>query len=247
MIYQKDRVRYGTTTIPYHIIKTGRVKTSEVIVDADTATITVRTPLEKNKHEIQRIVLDKASWILQKQREFRKNTPQLIKPTFKENSTLPYLGKNYPLVIIKKKNEKQSENEIRLINGEFVATLKSSSKNSKSLIKNLYESWLSDNAQITLREQVEKCSQKTGIVIEGINIKNLRKRWGSLTKDKKTINLNVNLLKAPDDILDYIIIHELCHVKINDHSHHYWDFVRKYMPSYQEKIDWLNENTSILV
>src|SRR5918996_3473625 len=106
MIYQKDRVRYGTTTIPYQIIKTGRVKTSEVIVDTDT-TITVRTPLEKNKHEIQRIVLDKASWILQKQREFRDNIPAIMKPTFKENSTLPYLGRNYPLII---KKNKQSEN-----------------------------------------------------------------------------------------------------------------------------------------
>jgi Protein of unknown function DUF45 len=66
--------------------------------------------------------------------------------------------------------------------------------------------------------------------------------------DKKAIKLNVNLLKAPDDVPDYIILHELCHVKINSHSHHYWDLVRKYMPSYQEKIDWLNANiTSILV
>jgi len=245
MIYEKDRVKYGTTTIPYQIIKTGRVKTSEVIVDADTTTITVRTPLEKNKHEIQRIVLDKASWILQKQREFRKSTPQLIKPTFKENSTLPYLGKNYPLVIIKKKNQSENE-ELQFINGEFVATIKSS-KNSKKVLNSLYESWLLDNTQIILREKVEKCSEKTGIPIERINIKNLRKRWGSLTKDKKTINLNVNLLKAPDDVLDYIILHELCHVKINDHSHHFWNLVRKYMPSYQEKINWLNANTSILV
>ena len=244
MIYQKDRIRYGATTIPYNIIKTGRVKTSEVIVDADT-TVTVRTPLEKNKHEIQRIVLDKASWILQKQWEFKKSTTQLIKPTFKENSTLPYLGKNYPLVIIKKKKPSENE-ELQFISGEFVATIKSS-KNSKKVLNNLYKSWLLDNAQIILREKVEKCSEKTGIPIERINIKNLRKRWGSLTKDKKTINLNVNLLKAPDDVLDYIILHELCHVKINDHSHHYWDLVRKYMPSYQEKIDWLNANTSILV
>lgn len=88
---------------------------------------------------------------------------------------------------------------------------------------------------------------KRGIEVERINIKNLRNRWGSLTKDKKTINLNVDLLKAPDDVLGYTILHELCHVKINDHSHHYWDLVRKYMPSYQEKIDWLNANTSILV
>jgi predicted metal-dependent hydrolase len=245
MIYQKDRVRYGTITIPYHIIKTGRVKTSEVIVDADTRIVTVRTPLEKDKHEIQRIILDKASWILQKQREFRENTPQLIKPTFKENSTLTYLGKNYPLVI-KKKKKKQSENELQLINGEFVATIKSS-KNSKNLIKNLYESWLLDNAQIILKDKVEKCSKKIEIGIERVNIKNLKNRWGSLSKDKKTINLNVNLLKAPDDVLDYIILHELCHVNINDHTHHYWDLVRKYMPSYQEKIDWLNANTSILV
>ena len=46
--------------------------------------------------------------------------------------------------------------------------------------------------------------KKTEIEVEKINIKNLRKRWASLTKDKKTINLNVNLLKAPDDVLDYI-------------------------------------------
>jgi predicted metal-dependent hydrolase len=247
MIYQKDRVRYGTTTIPYHIIKTGRVKTSEVIVDADTTTITVRTPLEKNKHEIQRIVLDKATWILKKQREFRESIPDLMKPTFKENSTLPYLGKNYPLIIIKSKRQSEN-NELQFINGKFVATIKSSKNSTKRLIKNLYERWLLNNAQITLKEKVEKCTKKMGIAIERINIKNLRKRWGSLTKDKKVINLNVNLLMAPDDVIDYILLHELCHVKINNHSHHYWDLVRKYMPSYQEKIDWLNANTtSILV
>jgi predicted metal-dependent hydrolase len=175
-----------------------------------------------------------------------KSASQLAKPTFKDDSTLPYLGKNYPLVIKKKK--KHSQNELRFINGEFVAIVKSSSKSSKRLIKSLYASWLLNNAQVTLKDKVEKCSQKTGIGIERINIKNLRNRWGSLTKDRKTINLNVNLLKAPDDIIDYIILHELCHVKINNHSHHYWDFVRRYMPSYQEKIDWLNASTtSILV
>jgi predicted metal-dependent hydrolase len=148
--------------------------------------------------------------------------------------------------LVIKRNKKQSENELQLINGEFVATIKSS-QNSKRLIKNLYESWLLDNAQITLREKVEKYSEKIGIVVERVNIKNLIKRWGSLTKDKKTINLNVNLLKAPDDVIDYIILHELCHARIDNHSHHYWDLVRKYMPSYQEKIQWLNANTSILV
>ena len=143
---------------------------------------------------------------------------------------------------------KESENELQFINGEFVARIKSSSKNLKRLIMYLYESWLVHDAQTTLKEKVEKCSKKTGLEVERIKVKNLRKRWGSISKDKKAINLNINLLKAPDDVIDYIILHELCHMKINDHSHHYWDLVRKYMPSYQDKIDWLNANTtSILV
>ena len=79
---QQDRVKYGTATIPYCIIKTRRIKTSELIVDADT--ITVRAPL------------DKASWILKKQRD---TIPEITKPSFKEDSTLPFLGNNYPLTI----------------------------------------------------------------------------------------------------------------------------------------------------
>ncbi len=243
MIYQKDRVRYGTTTISYDIIKTRRLKTSEVIIDVDTTIITVRTPLDKKKNEIQKIVLDKAGWILQKQREFRESRPDLMKPTFKENSTLPYLGKNYPLVI---KRNKQPENEFSFINGEFVARVKSS-ESTKRQLKHLYETWLSDNAQIILKDKVEKWSQQLGVEVERVIIKNLTKRWGSLTKDKKTINLNLNLLKAPDDVIDYLILHELCHAKIGDHSHHYWDLVRRHIPSYQEKIEWLNANTRILI
>lgn len=242
MIYQKDRVRYGTMTISYDIVKTRRVKTSEVIVEPDL-TITVRTPIEKRKAEIQRIVLDKASWIIQKRKELRESIPDLIKPTFKENSTLPYLGKNYRLIIRK---DSHSNNELRFANGEFVVTIKSS-KNTKKLVSCLYENWLLDNARVILKEKVERWSEELDIDVESINIKNLRKRWGSLAKDKKTINLNLNLLKAPDDVIDYILLHELCHTKIGDHSHHYWDLVRRYMPSYQEKIGWLNANTSILV
>ncbi len=77
-------------------------------------------------------------------------------------------------------------------------------------------------------------------------IKSLKKRWGSLTKDG-IININVNLLKAPEDVIDYIILHELCHLKIKEHSHHYWDLVRTYMPNYQEKVEWLRVNGEILL
>jgi predicted metal-dependent hydrolase len=82
MIQQKDKVRYGTTTISYHIIKTKRIKASELIVDAYT--ITVRIPYNKDKKEIQRLVSDKARWILRKQKEYRDIMPQVTKPSLKK-------------------------------------------------------------------------------------------------------------------------------------------------------------------
>jgi predicted metal-dependent hydrolase len=89
MIRQQDRIKYGTATITYCIIKSGRIKTSELIVDADT--ITVRAPMNKDKVEIQRIVLDKARWILKKQKEYREMMPELV--------NLPSIIKQHYLIL----------------------------------------------------------------------------------------------------------------------------------------------------
>jgi predicted metal-dependent hydrolase len=56
-----------------------------------------------------------------------------------------------------------------------------------------------------------------------------------------------SLIKAPEDIIDYNILHELCHLKIKEHSHNYWNLVRRYVPDYQEKINWLNIKGAALI
>jgi predicted metal-dependent hydrolase len=58
---------------------------------------------------------------------------------------------------------------------------------------------------------------------------------------------NVNLLKAPADIIDYAVLHELCHFKIKQHSHRFWNLMHKFMPRYQEKINWLKVNGNSLI
>lgn len=234
MIYHKDKVRYGTITIPYQIIKTGRIKTSEVIVDADT--VTIRAPFDKDNLEIQRLVLGKASWILKKQKEYRETIPEVVKPSFKENTTLPYLGTNYPLKI----NKEQSKDSIDIVDEKFEVTVKSS-KSSPSHVKELWENWLREKAQDIFEEKVEIYSKKLEVRVKRIAAKNLRNRWGSLTKSG-VINLNLNLIKAPEDIIDYIILHELCHLKVKEHSHHYWHFVHRFIPNYQDKVEWLKVN-----
>jgi predicted metal-dependent hydrolase len=93
---------------------------------------------------------------------------------------------------------------------------------------------------------VRKHSKKLGVRAKGVAIKNLRNRWGSLTKSG-AINLNLNLVKAPEDIIDYIILHELCHMRIKEHSHRYWDLIYKFIPNYREKIERLKVNGNSLL
>ncbi|MGI8833569.1 MAG: YgjP-like metallopeptidase domain-containing protein [Nitrososphaeraceae archaeon] len=61
------------------------------------------------------------------------------------------------------------------------------------------------------------------------------------------LNLNLNLIKAPGDVIDYIILHELCHLRIKEHSHHYWDMLHEFMANYYNKIQWLKVNGANLL
>jgi predicted metal-dependent hydrolase len=240
---QNYKLNYGTDVIEYTVVKTRRRKTSEVIVDKNT--VEVRTPLDKPDHEIEQVVRNKAAWISNKQKEYREMDLHIMKPTFGENSTLPYLGKDYPF-----KTLSQEKNSIRFIDGEFIITLSTSrSKNPTACdIERLYEHWLMKTARPIFMNKVKSYSEKLGIEnVEKISIKKLKNRWGSMSKNGRTINLNVYLLKASEDIIDYIVLHELCHLKIKEHSHHFWDLLHKFMPDYQEKIDWLNINGNNLI
>ena len=94
MIPQREELlRYGSKTIAFCIVKSKRIKTSEIIVDANI--VVIRTPFHKPASEVHGIVREKAGWILRKQLENRLNDSQIIKPTYQHDSTLPFLGKNY--------------------------------------------------------------------------------------------------------------------------------------------------------
>ncbi len=112
--------------------------------------------------------------------------------------------------------------------------------------KSLYQKWLMRKSKDIFKEKVLRFSKIIQVNPSKIVIKNLKNRWGSAT-EKGVINLNVNLSKAPEDIIDYVIIHELCHLKIKKHSHHFWHLLSKYIPNYKDKLSWLEINSKNIV
>jgi predicted metal-dependent hydrolase len=151
--------------------------------------------------------------------------------------------------MVRDKEEKQ--NSIEIVNDNLLVFVEAFDIHiDKELLKNkiryLYNKWLNQKAKEIFITKINKYSKIIGVCPPQIVIlKNLKNRWGSVTK-KDTINLNRNLIKAPEDIIDYIIIHELCHLKIPGHSHNFWSFLKQFVPNYQKK-EWLNRNSESLI
>ncbi|MGI9009862.1 MAG: M48 family metallopeptidase, partial [Nitrososphaeraceae archaeon] len=174
---------------------------------------------------------------------------EILKPTFLPNSTLAYLGKNYNLKIV---SDNKKRNSIEIVDDDLLVFIENFDTNMnidllKNKVRYLYNKWLSQKAKELFITKIKKYSKMIGVYPpQKIILKNLKNRWGSVTK-KDTLNLNRNLMKAPNDIIDYIIIHELCHLKIQGHSHHFWSFLKQFVPDYKKKIDWLNRNSESLI
>jgi len=238
----KQLYQYGDQQLEYTLVKSRRRKTSEVIVDENE--ITLRIPFHKSLSDAENLMGSKIRWIITKQKEYRERIPEIVKPTFLQGSTLPYLGKNYEIEIIK--NENNDDDKIELQHDKFIVAL-SFKKNNLNVkdnrIKFLYEDWLYRQTKKVFEEKIGHFSKVLNVNPKKVRIKNLKNRWGSLTKNK-IINLNLNLMKAPEHVIDYIIIHELCHFKIKGHSHKFWAYLHNFVPNYEDQINWLAINAS---
>jgi predicted metal-dependent hydrolase len=257
IVTTKEIFYHGDDKIRFNLVRSKRQKTSELIIENENE-ITLRIPFDKPLEEIKEIIQKKIQWILKKQKEYRKTKPEIKKLNYLPSSTLPYLGNSYIIELSNlytdtdnntsfNDNEKVELNNNKLLfyledlenyqdtNHEFI----------KNKIKQLYEKWLYEQAQTIFEEKIKEFSTLIAVNPPILQIKKLKNRWGSLTKNKKIV-LNINLLKTPEEIIDYIIIHELCHIKIQGHSHNFWNILHKFVPDYQKRIDWLHRNSESL-
>lgn len=239
LLKSRQTIQYGNTTIEYDLIKSRRIKTSEIIVDESK--ILIRAPFDKSQLEIDKLLESKSKWILDKQREYKEHRKKINKPTFHSKSTLPYLGKNYLLKIY---SVSIGESYLEFHRGKFEFYPRGAFTQTE--IKDMYEEWLYQKAQKLFSKKVKEYSKELGIDVKKIVVKNLKNRWGSITKES-VVNLNLHLLKAPGEIIDYIIVHELCHILIKGHSYHFWNLVRQIIPDYEKNITWLERNATSLI
>lgn len=230
----KHKIIYDNNVLEFQIIRTQRRRTTNEIL-IEYGNVSVRTSTSTSLKEIESLVSKKAKWILQKIKE-QDNPDAIIKvPNYQNNSTLPYLGKNYRLRIIG-----YDSNLLSFSNNEFI--IYTNRKN----VKRIYEQWLFGMAYPIITSLIVKYSKLLNVSPKKILLKKLKSRWGSATY-RNIINLNIHLLKAPLNVIEYVVLHELSHLIERNHSKRFWKIVSDNMNDYKSKIRWLKVNGSYII
>lgn len=132
--------------------------------------------------------------------------------------------------------------------GRFEAYVNSSlskEQQAKALSEAL-EKWMIRDFESRLDDRLRHYSSIIGVTYKAVRIKSQKSRWGSCSS-KSNLNFNWRLILAPDWILDYVIVHELCHLKHLNHSKDFWNTVGLYIPDYKTAVEWLKQNGTALL
>lgn len=218
--------------IPVQQIIRSRHRSIALVITPDGHLI-VRAPLKAPAALINKFVEEKSGWISKKIWEI-KQRPAATEHLYEEGESFLYLGRVYPLHIVES-GKSPIERTDRLC---VCRTLLPD-------IKHRLKCWYVQEAQREIHARCMWFSMTTGYTPKSIRITDARQRWGSCTSTGG-INFSWRLIQAPLEIVDYVIIHELVHLKQHDHSKKFWAKVKEIMPDYERRKEWLRENERLL-
>ena len=227
----KLELMYGTTNIAFDVVFNNR-KTMEIAVEPPNK-ITVTAPIGTKDEEILKKVESKGSWIIQKIYSFKHMQYRQIQREYVNGESFMYLGRNYSLQIEVDLNIKKSE--VKLYRGKFI--VKASDKYEDN-IKKAMEQWYRNKSHELIGNRIKYYSRFFNKKPTAIKIKEQKKRWGSCTS-KNELLFNWRGIMAKSNALDYIIVHEICHMYHKDHSKEFWQLVASVLPDYEVRKEWL--------
>ena len=212
--------------IPTKIIKSKR-KSISLIID-NNGDFIVRSPILATQKQINKFINEKQNWIIQKRQAQILNQINPIKVENQEK--LNILEKTYSIFITNSGRVKLDDDKIIIPN-----------VNSKEKLI----SYIKKIAKTTIGTYVNKYCNSYGFSYNGITINSAKTRWGSCSGNNK-LNFTYKLMFCPYEVVEYIVIHELCHTKIKNHDKNFWSLVKSYCPNYKACERWLKNNRSIV-
>lgn len=230
----KSKISYGTKEIEFNVEFRNR-KTISISVEPPK-NITVVAPLDTNEEEIRESVKLKGTWIIQKLFEFRNIESKRVNREFVNGESFMYLGRNYSLQIHVDETL-QNNSSVKLFRGKFHVYVK---EKNDELIKEAMEAWYREKTKEQVNKRIKYYQKYFNKKPSAIKVKEQKKRWASCTFNNELL-FNWRCVMAKSTALDYIIVHEMCHMYHMNHSQQFWDLVSSVMADYEVRKEWLRD------
>jgi predicted metal-dependent hydrolase len=208
-----------------------RRKTLSLRIKEDGRAV-LSVPYHTPKGEIEKFIEEKKPWVIEKISEKERAIRETEK-AFLPGEKFLYLGESYPLEI---RDSNHREPPLKLSFGQFIL-----SQNHIEKARNHFVEWYKREAEEVIAGRVDYYSQKLHLFPKGIRITSAQSRWGSCSRDNR-LSFSWRMIMAPLAIIDYILIHELAHIKEKNHSGRFWSYLESILPDYRNQRQWLKEN-----
>ncbi len=229
----------------YQVRRSHRAKKARIIVSP--AKVEVVAPLRLSERVIKDFVYEKRLWISNAlgEMELRRLTVKSLAPAaYDDGAEIPFQGEKFKLSLLPTRLKR-----IKIdFNGEFTAYVPTSmnAADHNSAIRQAFVAWMKKQAKSVAECVAQRHGERFQLFPRTIRIKTQKSRWGSCGIHND-INLNWVLILAPPEVFEYVIVHELCHIRHRNHSQEFWALVAEHMPSHRQQRAWLNEHGASLM
>ncbi len=222
----KNIIKYGSQQIEFQLKYSDR-KTLGITVKPDLSVI-VSAPSNASLHSIKAKIIKKAGWIIKHQNYFKSFHPLTPQRKYVNGESHLYLGRRYRLKI-----KKSLRSEVKINSGFMNVGL--NNHFDKSAVQKTIEAWYKERAEVIFNKillDIPLALDRNHIPLKPISIRYMKSRWGSCTASKRII-INTSLIKAPKKCIEYVIIHEMCHLKQPNHGKAFYNLQSKLMPDWE--------------
>jgi hypothetical protein len=234
MDVERSEVQYGQTRIAYAVARTRRRKTVAIAVDAQ-GRVEIKAPPDTPLERLDRIVHRKARWILERQKQRRREAPPPAARQFVSGESFRYLGRQYRLAV----RRAEGEARVRLERGWLVVALDAAAwagagEARAQAVRASLAGWYRAHAAQRFPGRVAAWAPRLGVAPVEVLVRGQDRRWGSCDA-RGVLRLNWRVVQAPARLQDYVIVHELAHLAERDHSPAFWSLVGRALPDYEQR------------
>lgn len=210
-------------------------KTMGIYIDV-YGNVELRVPRDTSDQGIADLLESKWSWIVRKQTEMKERTKGFKEKTYQEGEEFLYLGKHYPITI----QEDGASKKASIIFEEDILKITVPIRD-EELLKKLMTKFYKQQCKRLVETRIRVYQSNFKVKPKSIKINGNKKNWGTCNTLRE-LTFNWKLAMAPLDVIDYVVIHEMCHMVHMNHDRSFWRLVGKYMPDYEAKQDWLKHS-----